>query len=98
MHIKSNTNNIHLLCIYVNDSIKIQVSAYPEIASFRLFNGHTQVNATDLMRIKYPGLKTLSELGEWILEQGEPTQEQIDKKLKDIRDNYSKAPSLALSM
>ncbi|MGD9157134.1 MAG: hypothetical protein PVG39_01885 [Desulfobacteraceae bacterium] len=50
------------------------------------------------MRIKYPGLKTLSELGEWILEQGEPTQEQIDKKLKDIRDNYSKAPSLALSM
>ena len=49
---------------------------------FRLFNGHTQVNATDLMRIKYPSRKALSSLGEWILKQGEPTQEQIDKKLE----------------
>ena len=51
---------------------------------FRLFNGHTQVNATDLMRLKYPGRKALISLGEWILERGEPTQEQIDKKLEGM--------------
>ncbi len=51
---------------------------------FRLFNGHTQVNATDLMRMKYPDINALSLLGEWILKQGEPTQEQLDEKLKDL--------------
>lgn len=31
---------------------------------FRRMNGHTQVNATDLRRLKYPSLETLSQLGE----------------------------------
>ena len=45
---------------------------------FRLFSGHTQVNATDLRSLKYPNLRTLSQLGKRI---GEcfPDQEVLDK-------------------
>ena len=48
---------------------------------FRRFNGHTQVNATDLKLMKYPSRKTLIELGEWAIKQDLLTQEQIDAKL-----------------
>ncbi len=49
--------------------------------NFRRFNGHTQVNATDLKLMKYPSRETLIELGEWAMQQGMLTQEQIDAKL-----------------
>ncbi len=49
--------------------------------SFRRFNGHTQVNATDLKRMKYPNRDTLIELGEWAAQRGELTQTMIDDKL-----------------
>lgn len=48
---------------------------------FRCFNGHTQVNATDLKLMKYPDRKTLIEFGEWAAQQGTLTQVQIDAKL-----------------
>lgn len=48
---------------------------------FRLFNGHTQVNATDLRKLKYPNLNTLKSLGKWAKELENPTQEMIDRKL-----------------
>lgn len=48
---------------------------------FRRFNGHTQVNATDLKLMKYPSRDTLIQLGEWVMQQGMLTQEQIDAKL-----------------
>ncbi len=51
---------------------------------FRLFNGHTQVNATDLMTLKYPSRNALISLGEWMLEQGMPAQDEIDNKLRDL--------------
>lgn len=49
--------------------------------SFRRFNGHTQVNATDLKLMKYPSRATLVALGEWAMQQGQLTQEMIDAKL-----------------
>lgn len=49
--------------------------------SFRRFNGHTQVNATDLKLMKYPNREILIELGEWIMQHAKPTQDQIDAKL-----------------
>lgn len=48
---------------------------------FRRFNGHTQVNATDLKLMKYPSRDALTELGKWAMQQGTLTQEQIDAKL-----------------
>jgi hypothetical protein len=49
--------------------------------AFRRFNGHTQVNATDLKMMKYPSRATLIELGEWAMQNGQLTQQQIDAKL-----------------
>ncbi|MBS3932960.1 MAG: Eco57I restriction-modification methylase domain-containing protein [Truepera sp.] len=48
---------------------------------FRRFNGHTQVNATDLRLMKYPSRDTLIQLGMWAMRQVALTQEQIDAKL-----------------
>ncbi|MBG6243143.1 MAG: SAM-dependent DNA methyltransferase [Candidatus Symbiopectobacterium sp. Dall1.0] len=49
--------------------------------SFRRFNGHTQVNATDLKLMKYPSRDTLIQLGEWAKRHSEITQEMIDEQL-----------------
>ncbi len=54
--------------------------------NFRRFNGHTQVNATDLKLMKYPSRETLIELGEWAIQQGTFTQEQIDAKLGTLTE------------
>lgn len=48
---------------------------------FRRFNGHTQVNATDLKLMNYPSRDNLIQLGEWAMKQGTLTQDQIDAKL-----------------
>lgn len=53
---------------------------------FRRFNGHTQVNATDLRLMKYPSRETLIELGEWAKQQGTLTQEQIDDRLGTLTE------------
>ncbi len=49
--------------------------------SFRRFNGHTQVNATDLKLMKYPSREALIELGQWAKQHSEITQEMIDLQL-----------------
>ena len=47
--------------------------------NFRRFNGHTQVNATDLKLMKYPSRKALVALGEWANRKAiAPTQTMID--------------------
>lgn len=48
---------------------------------FRRFNGHTQVNATDLKLMKYPSRDALIQLGKWAMQQGPLTQDKIDAKL-----------------
>jgi hypothetical protein len=48
---------------------------------FRLFSGHTQVNATDLRQMKYPSRAILSSLGKWAKIKGELTQPMIDSKI-----------------
>ena len=49
--------------------------------SFRRFNGHTQVNATDLKLMKYPSREGLIELGKWAKQHSDITQEMIDEQL-----------------
>jgi adenine-specific DNA-methyltransferase len=50
--------------------------------SFRRFSGHTQVNATDLRRLKYPSLEILVTLGKWSKKQAAISQHSIDEELK----------------
>lgn len=57
---------------------------------FRTFNGHTQVNATDLKQLKYPSRDTLVNLGEWVIRQTELTQEMIDNKLERLLNEIEK--------
>lgn len=49
--------------------------------AFRRFNGHTQVNATDLKLMKYPSREALNQLGQWAKQHSEITQEMIDEQL-----------------
>ncbi len=51
---------------------------------FRRFNGHTQVNATDLKLMKYPSRDALIQLGEWAMRQGTLAQDQINAKLATL--------------
>ncbi len=49
--------------------------------NFRSFSGHTQVNVTDLRKLKYPNLDILVSLGRWAKVNENHTQEMIDEKL-----------------
>jgi adenine-specific DNA-methyltransferase len=52
--------------------------------NFRRFNGHTQVNATDLRLMKYPDRRTLSTLGTWAQSQESLTQSMMDDQLQKL--------------
>lgn len=53
--------------------------------SFRRFNGHTQVNATDLRALRYPSRALLAELGAWARGRSAPTQHEIDARFGALR-------------
>ena len=53
---------------------------------FRRFNGHTQVNATDLRLMKYPSRPALIALGKWARAQSELTQAMLDDQLKKLAE------------
>lgn len=53
---------------------------------FRRFNGHTQVNATDLKLMKYPSRDNLIEFGKWVMQQETLTQELIEAKLGTLTE------------
>ncbi len=54
--------------------------------SFRRFNGHTQVNATDLRRMKYPSREVLNDLGQWAMSRSELTQALIDERFRCLEE------------
>ena len=51
---------------------------------FRRFNGHTQVNATDLRSIRYPAREVLEALGNWAGANPSATPEAIDAQVEAI--------------
>lgn len=53
--------------------------------AFRLFSGHTQVNATDLRRLRYPSRDALIELGKWTAAQSETSTDATDRKIESLR-------------
>ncbi len=63
----------HELAVFLNSTAADQ--------QFRRFSGHTQVNATDLKRIKYPSRDALIHLGQWAMQRRELTQTVIDDQL-----------------
>jgi hypothetical protein len=64
------------LAIFLNSTV---VDDY-----FRRFNGHTQVNATDLRLLKYPAIDALTALGQWAKNNKPLSQQQIDEKVGSI--------------
>jgi hypothetical protein len=53
---------------------------------FRRFNGHTQVNATDLRLMKYPSRSALIALGQWARGQRDLTQSVLDEQMKKLAE------------
>ena len=49
--------------------------------NFRCFNGHTQVNATDLRQMRYPSKEVLMQLGEWASTQTSFSQIETDRRI-----------------
>lgn len=64
------------LATYLNSR---QVDEY-----FRLFSGHTQVNATDLRLLMYPSQESLVNLGKWAKKQKSFDLENIDDQIAAI--------------
>jgi adenine-specific DNA-methyltransferase len=52
--------------------------------NFRRFNGHTQVNATDLWLIKYPNKESLIALGKRAMQHHEPIQALTAEQLESL--------------
>lgn len=53
---------------------------------FRLFSGHTQVNATDLNNLPYPDLENLSEIGKKLKNEKEWSQTAFDNLAREIKN------------
>ena len=64
----------HGLATYLNATA---VDSY-----FRRFNGHTQVNATDLRAMRYPSLEALITLGRWANGRPSISQDEIDNRVE----------------
>jgi adenine-specific DNA-methyltransferase len=64
------------LSVYLNSTL---IDTY-----FRQFNGHTQVNATDLRLLKYPNKNELLSLGEWAKTISVFDQDAIDTKINTL--------------
>jgi len=73
------------LAVYLNSTL---VDIY-----FRQFNGHTQVNASDLRMLHYPDIQFLENLGANVHDFKFPTQEEIDIELERKIQNMSKISS-----
>lgn len=68
------------LCAYLNSSL---LDEY-----FRVFNGHTQVNASDLRSLPYPTAEQLAQLGR-AFSDGLPDQQSLDERLETLLLNLS---------
>lgn len=56
---------------------------------FRLFSGHTQVNATDLRNLPYPTARQLSDMGRMLEAEREWSQESFDRIARKVANGRS---------
>lgn len=66
------------LCAYLNST--------PVDRYFRAFNGHTQVNATDLRKLPYPSVRQLTCLGKKMAKARRYSQERIDTLVEKLNE------------
>ena len=66
------------LCAYLNST--------PVDRHFRVFNGHTQVNATDLRKLPYPSVRQLTGLGKKMAKVRRYSQERIDSLVEKLNE------------
>ena len=66
------------LCAYLNST--------PVDRHFRVFNGHTQVNATDLRKLPYPSVRQLTGLGKKMAKVQRYSQERIDSLVEKLNE------------
>ncbi|MFF4893469.1 BsuBI/PstI family type II restriction endonuclease [Micromonospora chersina] len=59
--------------------LAVWLNSTPLDTAFRLFSGHTQVNATDLRNLRYPARTELRALGNAVLGRDWPDQAEIDE-------------------
>ena len=62
--------------------VAVYLNSTPVDQYFRRFNGHTQVNATDLKTMPYPSLEALLSLGRWAKAHPSHTQAEIDTRVE----------------
>ncbi|MGH8335699.1 MAG: SAM-dependent methyltransferase, partial [Gammaproteobacteria bacterium] len=74
----------HPLDQMVARGLSVYLNSTPVDDYFRRFNGHTQVNATDLRAMRYPGRTALEALGAWGLRVGKATQAAIDEQVEKL--------------
>lgn len=85
-HLNVFHENKHGLAEPLAHGLAAYLNMTPVDEHFRRFNGHTQVNATDLKLMKYPSREALIQLGTWAMQQGTLTQDQIDARFGTLTE------------
>lgn len=92
-HLNYFHDNGHGLGSYLAKGLVVYLKSTLVDSFFRQFNGHTQVNATDLRKLQYPTREELEHLGQKVGDNF--SQEKIDKLMDELitnSDNQSNNP------
>ncbi len=83
--IENHLNVFHVKRQPIPEDLAHGLSAYLNTTAvdtyFRRFNGHTQVNATDLRAMRYPSRDALIALGQWAKDRASISQNEIDERV-----------------
>jgi adenine-specific DNA-methyltransferase len=83
--IENHLNVFHSKRQPISEDLAHGLSAYLNATAvdtyFRRFNGHTQVNATDLRAMRYPSRDALITLGQWAKSRASVSQDEIDERV-----------------
>ena len=86
--IENHLNVFHAKRQSISELLAYGLAAYLNATAvdtyFRRFNGHTQVNATDLRAMRYPNREALIALGEWAKGRASLSQDEIDERVNAL--------------
>jgi adenine-specific DNA-methyltransferase len=86
--VENHLNVFHAKRQPISEDLAHGLSAYLNATAvdtfFRRFNGHTQVNATDLRAMRYPSRDALVALGKWAKGRANASQDEIDERVNCI--------------